>query len=155
MGQILDEVLQAASALEVNARASVQTTSSEVLKALSSKFTRSGSARPIWEHLENDFVVQSENGWRWVGAFEPEAPALLVFDPERESSCVEFLRAKDIPLVLGECTGFEVYVTDSERSYVLCFNHHNMLIAVGRAKSWLMAFEDQGLHLVEGPHESS
>ncbi len=42
-----------------------------------------------------------------------------------------------LSLLLGETYPFEVYLTDELVDFVLCFNHHDYLIATGRAKEWL------------------
>ena len=47
------------------------------------------------------------------------------------------VRRDDLVAVLGETYGFEFYVTNKEKSYLLVFNHHDILMACGDAKNWL------------------
>ena len=49
-----------------------------------------------------------------------------------------------LSLLLGETYPFEVYLTDELVDFVLCFNHHDYLIATGRAKAWLAGRTQRG-----------
>ena len=40
---------------------------------------------------------------------------------------------EDIRDVIGECFGFEYFVTPKDLDWLLCENHHDVLIAVGDA----------------------
>ena len=91
----------------------------------------------IWEHLQFTSTVRDENGWRWLGEFAGEHAAIMLFDPRDEVGMVEFSRGIDIARVLGECSGFEFYLTSRNYDYLLCFNHHDCVIAAGSAKTWL------------------
>jgi hypothetical protein len=48
-----------------------------------------------------------------------------------------FASGTDLAGTLAECVGFEVYFTDPDASYLLIHNHHDNVIACGRAKEWL------------------
>ena len=39
--------------------------------------------------------------------------------------------------MLEETYGYEFYVTDEECTYLICFNHHDILYTCGRAIKWL------------------
>lgn len=41
---------------------------------------------------------------------------------------------EDLNYLLSETYGFEFYITDKECSYLLCFNHHDILYGCGRAE---------------------
>lgn len=58
----------------------------------------------------------------------------------------EFTHRRDIVAVLAECTGFEFYLTDVEATFLLCFNHHDVLIAAGDARPWLLTCAQRGRH---------
>lgn len=44
---------------------------------------------------------------------------------------------EDLNYLLSETYGFEFYITDKECSYLLCFNHHDILYGCGRAEGWI------------------
>ena len=50
-----------------------------------------------------------------------------------------FLIANGVELqtILGESFGFEFYITDRDQSYVICFNHHDVLYGCGAAREWV------------------
>ena len=50
-----------------------------------------------------------------------------------------FLIANGVELqtILGESFGFEFYITDKDQSYVICFNHHEVLYGCGAAREWV------------------
>ena len=43
----------------------------------------------------------------------------------------------DLYYLLSETSGFEFYITDFNYSYLICFNHHDILYGCGRAKEWI------------------
>jgi hypothetical protein len=61
----------------------------------------------------------------------------MFFDRDRDESGVVFEAGSCLVNVLGECTGFEFYLTDLEGDYVICFNHHDFLIGTGSAETWI------------------
>jgi hypothetical protein len=55
-------------------------------------------------------------------------------------------RRRDAVAVLAESTGFEFYLTDIDATFLLCFNHHDFLIAAGDARPWLLTCAQRGRH---------
>ncbi len=51
----------------------------------------------------------------------------------------ELAHGRDAVAILEECTGFEFYLTNVEAKFLVCFNHHDFLIAAGDAAPWLIA----------------
>jgi hypothetical protein len=41
--------------------------------------------------------------------------------------------------LLSNTFGFEFYVTDLNADYLICFNHHDVLVGCGNAQQWLHA----------------
>lgn len=37
-----------------------------------------------------------------------------------------------IKQIIGECFGFEYYIIDKKKEWLLCKNHHNRLIGIGK-----------------------
>ena len=73
----------------------------------------------------------------WIGEFAATQPTVMLFQPENELAMIEFRHGSDIGAVLGECFGFEFYLTSHTLDYFLVFNHHDCVVAAGSARDWL------------------
>ncbi|MDB5356481.1 MAG: hypothetical protein JWN24_2934 [Phycisphaerales bacterium] len=91
----------------------------------------------LWEHLIGAEGIQDSAGWLRLKSLNVTAPVILFFNPEDDPAGFEFKSLPDVPAVLGECFGFEFYLTDREKSFVISFNHHDMLIGAGKAAEWI------------------
>jgi hypothetical protein len=98
--------------------------------------TRGGA---LWERLADVVSVQDADGWKRIAEYAGDHPGILFFNSEDEPAMFEFTRRRDVVAVLAECTGFEFYLTDIEATFLLCFNHHDFMIAAGDARSWLLS----------------
>ena len=43
--------------------------------------------------------------------------------------------------LLGDLPPMEFYLTNAATEYLLCFNHHDYLIACGSAREWLATYQ--------------
>lgn len=142
MAWIADEIKSAARACGALVFQSANWTSESLQQKLSARFSTQTSGAALWERLDYVESLHDPRGWSMVADFVGERPCLLGFEPDLERSAFEFRRGADLTAVLGECSGFVFYVCDEELSYLLCFNDHDYLIAVGAARSWLTAISD-------------
>jgi hypothetical protein len=62
---------------------------------------------------------------------------VLLFDAGEEQEMFAVPSGRALNQLLANSPGFEFYVTDREVSYLICFNHHDVLICWGNAKDWL------------------
>ena len=69
--------------------------------------------------------------------FLDSSEAVIFFNWSDERAV--FLLPQGSPLVpiLEETYLAEFYLTDREGNFVLCYNHHSYLIAVGTARDWV------------------
>jgi hypothetical protein len=94
----------------------------------------------IWESFHDYVSVRAPFGWEILDEFVGENPVLMLFLPWQESSMVEFSNGSQIPGVLQESYGIEFYITNRETDYLICYNHHDYLIACGHdAIAWLLS----------------
>jgi hypothetical protein len=117
-----------------------------------------GEASEVWRSVESRFVVEPRSGW-WWSWFRPEPVSARyigeasygyryiteVAPPNPDplwliaGDCLDRSFAacegsiEDIRDVIGECYGFEYYIAPKDLSWLLCENHHDVLIAVGDA----------------------
>ena len=115
-------------------------------------------ATEVWRGVEACFVVEPRDGW-WWSWFRPEPVSaryigeasygyryitevtpsdsdllwLIAGDCLDRSFAVCEGSIGDIRDVIGECYGFEYYIVPKDLSWLLCENHHDVLIAVGDA----------------------
>ncbi len=43
----------------------------------------------------------------------------------------------DLNYILSETCGYEFYITNFICSYLICYNHHDVLIGCGQAEKWI------------------
>jgi hypothetical protein len=73
----------------------------------------------------------------WIGEFVGSRDCVLLFDPAEEAEMVHIPSGAELDAVLRNISVFEFYVTDREARYLICFNHHDVLIGCGLAETWL------------------
>ena len=139
MWKIAKQVREAAIKLQVPVAALSQEEASTIRERVLERYTESDRRGALWERLRDVVSVQNADAWKWLGDYAGDDAGVLFFNAEDESEIFEFEHRRDIVSALTECTGFEFYVTNRESSFVLCFNHHDFLIAAGDARTWLVS----------------
>ena len=114
-----------------------------------------GEAKPLFEDLLSEFVNGEDRRWWWEAfssidysvdfddgkAFEritdiaPDPLALTWFVVEEDQLPIYPIyeaRPVDIQKVIGECYAFEYYIVSKSKKWLLCENHHNRMIGVGK-----------------------
>jgi len=109
---------------------------SGVYEAALRHYVPEGSPKWWWEHFPVSTGVHFEagDGWRQLSRLVPnpdERVWLIAEDEGLPGYSVWTARVRDIAAVLGECPAFEYYLVQPEFRWLLCENHHNVLIAVG------------------------
>lgn len=61
----------------------------------------------------------------------------MFFNDFDEKAMFKIKNGMDLDFLLSGTSGFEFYVTDLEYSYLICFNHHDMLYGCGKAIQWI------------------
>jgi hypothetical protein len=92
----------------------------------------------MWDGgLSDSASVQNPDGWQWISDFVGARRCILMFDASAEIEIVEVPSGEALENLLANSYHFELYVTDVDASYLICFNHHDMLICCGSARAWL------------------
>ncbi len=100
-------------------------------------FVPRGQPRWWWEHFSTSTGVYFTNGdgWRHFTEIVPDADERVWFIAEDfvapEYSVWE-ASVRDVQAVIGKCYGFEFYVIQQQLHWLLCENHHDVVVAVGR-----------------------
>ena len=79
----------------------------------------------IWEQFKECSHYQNSDAWSKIG------------DYVKENNCIMFFNKCDDEHAFLIAFGFEFYITDRDQSYVICFNHHDVLYGCGAAREWV------------------
>lgn len=96
-----------------------------------------GRSNRVWETVDGCVSVQNSQGWEWIGELVGSRSCVLLFDLGAEIDMFRVPSGSALDQLLGNTFGFEFYVTDTEGTYLMCFNDHDMLIGCGGAREWL------------------
>jgi hypothetical protein len=137
MWTLAQDVLHAAKDLGVAASALTLEESEALHRGMASRYAGSSERWPLWDGPTEYLAHQDPTAWRLIADFVQDEPCLLLWEPTTERTVIRIERGRELVRVLEEVHRSELYVTDSALSFMLCFNHHDFLIAGGRAASWL------------------
>ncbi len=144
MGYIKNQIQNALKILKINAKILQQEEVEKIIDGIYSKYTNGKTNRCLWENTINDVRIVSENDWKWIGKYIGISEAIMFFEPMDEKIAFVFSNGEDIFRVLEECYGFEFYLTNLNLDYLLTYDHHNVLGAVGNAAKQLQKFKEGG-----------
>lgn len=108
-----------------------------VINYIYQKYSSQLDQRPLWERLINSVSVQDPDAWKWIEGFVGSKEAILFFNPSDEQTVFALPNGKALTDILSETFNIEFYITNKAGDYLLCFNHHDYLIACGNAENWL------------------
>lgn len=100
-------------------------------------FVPRGQPRWWWEHFPTSTGVRFTHGdgWQHLTDIVPNADELVWFIAEDfvapEYSVWE-ASVRDIQALIGECYGFEFYLIQQQLHWLICQNHHGVVVAVGK-----------------------
>lgn len=136
MSYFRNSVLEAAQNVHISISELTHDESERLLNQVDQNFAKKRNMVWLWEHLKDGVSIRDENAWPWVGEYVGNAEVIL-FDYAEKDSFFRLQNGLQLVPLLGEMPNAEFYLTNSNAEYVICFNHHDHLIACGTAKSWL------------------
>ena len=136
MWNISEEVKRAADVLDINITELSRDVSLEIIKIITEKYA-AGNSCFLWDDLTDYVYVNNSYAWSWINEYIGNTEVIMFFNESDEKKSFLFKNGDDLVAVLGETYGFEFYVTNKEKSYLLVFNHHDILMACGDAKNWM------------------
>lgn len=137
MYRISDDILNA-----INNKLSVDVLDDQTCKSVLDKVTRMyvNTDKPglwLWEKLSDHKELSVSNGWSLIPDLVSNNSCIMFFNQDEETKMFMVSNGKDLQFILSETCGYEFYITDMQCSYLLCFNHHDVLIGCGNAKKWI------------------
>lgn len=139
MGEVKDEVEEAIRSLGFSEKDIVlldDKVGEKVFKDCLNYFVKSGDRRWWWEDFRQPFflfkdfdkpfehldkIMPGTEGKVWLIVEDDSEPFYPVYD----------VKPSIIGQIIAECFAFEYYIIDKNNEWLLCENHHNMLIGIG------------------------
>ena len=92
----------------------------------------------LWEKFIHYESLNDDMAWGYIKEFVKDNECIMFFNQEEEKEMFLIQSGEDLNYVLSETYGFEFYITNIQCSYLLCFNHHNILYGCGIAEKWII-----------------
>lgn len=92
---------------------------------------------PLWECIGFTFSAQGADLWRQIGSFVDKRRCYLFLEPKDGIRVVELDSGQALTDILASTFGFEFYISDAEGTYLICFNHHDIIMGAGVAGDWI------------------
>lgn len=141
MWDIKGQIFAASNKLEIKVKEIPYTKTAEMKNLIAAKFTGGENVEPIWEKINDEEAVHNPDAWQWVSEFVNDNEAIIFFNTSDEKSSFIISGGENIVNILSETFNVEFYLTNKELDYLICFNHHDVLIASGKAKRWLRRYK--------------
>jgi hypothetical protein len=115
----------------------LQPEEAEFVRCQASSRYAKGRRNWLWEQYEDSVAIHHEPAWTWMTDFLREKEVLVFFNQEDCESVFDFYHGEQVVPVLDETNRFEIYITNRTADFLLSFNHHDVLSALGMAREWL------------------
>lgn len=141
MWNIKEQVISVANSLKVIVQSIAVSETESIISKVIEKYCGIGITAPLWENLQNEVAVNNKDAWQWIGDFIGDTETIMFFNPSDERGAFTFKKGRDVVSVLCETYGFEFYLTNKNLDYLICFNHHDVLIGCGNAADWVSKYK--------------
>ena len=139
MSEVKGEVLNAIDKLKYTDK-DILILDSETVKKIYNDcldyFVKSGDRRWWWEDFKYDsfdFITYDKPFEQLVDLIPDLTKNVwfMIEDNSEDYYPIYDCNPKIIGQIIGECFGFEYYIIDKDKGWLICENHHNRLIGVG------------------------
>ena len=137
MWNIYEQIITAVNTLKINVVEISENQSQDIIKKIKKKYTIENGYIYLWEEMIDYYSVNNKEAWQWINEFIGDSETIMFFNNSDERKSFIFKNGDDLVSVLSETYGYEFYITNKNLTYLICFNHHDVLIASGTAKQWL------------------
>lgn len=91
----------------------------------------------IWEKFPESSNICGEFAWEFISDLSPKEECYLFFNQIECKNAYLFENSKCLCDVIGETYNCEIYVTNYDGTYIICYNHEMILSGCGEAKQWI------------------
>lgn len=139
MSEVKDEVLNVINKLKYTDK-DILILDSETVKRIYNDcldyFVKSGDRRWWWEDFKYDSFdfITHDKAFEQLIDIIPDLTKnvwLMIEDNSEAFYPIYDCNPNIIGQLIGECFGFEYYIIDKDKGWLICENHHNRLIGVG------------------------
>jgi hypothetical protein len=138
---IKEQIKSAANLLNVNIQEVQVSTTNNIVSQVIDKFAAGNKGIPLWERLINYISIYNKDAWLWINELIGDNETIMFFNTSDEKAAFAFNNGDDVVSVLSDTYGFEFYLTNRAVDYLLCFNHHDVLVACGNAMKWIRKYK--------------
>jgi hypothetical protein len=139
MSQVLEEVENAIKLLKLSNEVNlVEAEGEAIYKSLIETFVDGGDRRWWWEsfrHPSESITFDDGKGFERLAEFVPnknEVVWFVVEDDQLSYYPIFEATTENVIKIISECFAFEYYLVPKDKSWLLCENHHNCIIGVGK-----------------------
>jgi hypothetical protein len=137
----IEQLIKASTEMSVELSHLTAPLTKKLWESMYQKYTNGSRSWSLWdrpmETRGETHSIASLDGWKWISDFVKDDKCVLITDSH---TAVEFGSGYGLVRVIGETSVDEFYVTNYETDYVICINHHDFIIAFGRAIPWLKTY---------------
>ena len=138
MSQVLEEVEKAISLLGLSKEVRLlKDEGASLYDSLVTHFVEGGDRRWWWEafsHPSESITYDNGKGFEQLSQFVPDSKEVVWFvveDDQLPYYPIFEASIENVTKIIGECFAFEYYLVPTDKSWLLCENHHNRIIGVG------------------------
>lgn len=139
MSQVLEEVEKAILLLGLSKDVSLlKDEGAPVYCSLVAHFVDGGDRRWWWEAFSQpseSITYDDGKGFEQLNQFVPDSKEVVWFvveDDQLPYYPIFEASTENVMKIIGECFAFEYYLVPRDKSWLLCENHHNRIIGVGK-----------------------
>jgi len=137
MWDIKKQIFDAAELFNIFIEQLESTQTIKIFSDIEKKYVKNKIKFPLWENLKEASSISDEESWKLLEDFVGDNISIMFFNPNDEEGFYKIMNGKDVVSILGEMYNIEFYLTNEANSYLICYNHHDILIGSGEAKFWL------------------
>lgn len=139
MSQVLEEVKKAITLLGLAKDVSLlKDDGASLYNSLVMHFVDGGDRRWWWEafsYPSESLIYDDCKGFEHLNKFVPDPKEVVWFvveDDQLPYYPIFEASTENVMKIIGECFAFEYYLVSRDKSWLLCENHHNRIIGVGK-----------------------
>ena len=91
----------------------------------------------MWEGFKDCVNYQNSNAWSLICDYVKDNECIMFFNESDDKNAFLIPNGAELQKILEDSFGFEFYITNKNYSYLICFNHHDILYGSGEAKEWV------------------
>lgn len=91
----------------------------------------------MWEGFKDCVNYQNSNAWSLICDYVKDNECIMFFNESDDKNAFLIPNGGELQKILEDSFGFEFYITNKSYSYLICFNHHDILYGSGEAKEWV------------------